>query len=270
MEPDALPAPPRRIEGVLLDLDGVLFRGDSVIPAALEFVAALQGLPHAFVTNNPIRPSAAIADKLERLGFERPDPRIIVTSAEATATWLAREHPGFRYYAVGAEGLHLALAAHGQADAGQADFVVIGEGPGLDFDSLTLGINLILQGATLVATNPDTTVDAETDGKRFVAPGGGALVAPFAAATGRQPVIIGKPNPLLYRMALQRIGIAPGHCLMIGDRPDTDLAGATALGMMTALVRSGRFAPGDAWPAALPEPDWDVGSLRPLIPLLQG
>jgi len=115
-----------------------------------------------------------------------------------------------------------------------------------------LGINLILkQGAMLVCTNPDHSVDATIEGEHWVLPGGGALVAPFAAATGVAPVFIGKPEPLLYRMALQRLNVRAKDCLMVGDRPDTDIAGAAALGMKTALVRTGRFAPGQAFPEAL-------------------
>jgi HAD superfamily hydrolase (TIGR01450 family) len=167
---------------------------------------------------------------------------------------------------VGAEGLHLALREVGVEDPAQADFVVVGEGPGLDYASLTRGINLIVkQGARLVATNPDVNVDATIDGQHRLVPGGGALVAPFAVASGVQPVIIGKPHPLLFEMALEQLGCEPEHCLMIGDRPDTDIAGAGAIGMKTALVRTGRFAPGEPWPDGLPRPDWDAGNLEQLL-----
>lgn len=256
---------------LLLDMDGVLYHGERAIEDAPAFLRAVSHRSYAFITNNPILPPAAVADKLARLGFDRPDERRIVTSAEATAAWLQKEQPGFRYFAVGADGLHRALREHGVEDAENADFVVTGEGPGLDFETLTTGINLILKkGARLVATNPDTTVDATRNGEHIVVPGGGALVAPFAAATGAEPVIIGKPNPLLYEMAMARLGCEPHECLMIGDRPDTDIAGAARLGMMTALVRTGRFAPGAPWPEGLPEPDWDVNSLSELLAGLTG
>jgi HAD superfamily hydrolase (TIGR01450 family) len=253
----------------LLDMDGVLYHGERVLPAALAFMGALGDRPHAFITNNPILPPAQVADKLQRMGFQRPAERLIVTSAEATADWLAAQHPGFHYFAVGAQGLHLALAQQGREDPDNAEFVVVGEGPGLDYGQLTRGINLVLkQGARLVVTNPDLTVDATVDGEHRILPGGGALVAPFAAATGREPVVIGKPQPLLYRMALERIGCAAADCLMIGDRPDTDIAGAVRLGMLTALVRTGRFAPGEPWPDGLPRPDWDVADLYELLDCL--
>lgn len=257
-----LPPPPK---AYLLDMDGVLYHGERALPAALRFMRGIRGRPHAFLTNNPILPPAQVADRLEGMGFERPPEQLIVTSAQATADWLARTHPGFRYFAVGAPGLHQALAQVGREDRENADFVVVGEGPGLDYDSLTRGINLIMkQSARLIATNPDVNVDAHVDGVHRILPGGGALSAPFAAATGVAPVFIGKPEPLLYRMALARLDAQPGECLMIGDRPDTDIAGAVRLGMPAALVRSGRFAPGEAWPQGLPRPDWDVDDLDAL------
>ncbi len=252
-------------DAILLDMDGVLYHGDRPLPGAIDFLRRIQLCPHLFITNNPILPPAEVVEKLARMGLPQPKPEQIITSAQAAARWLNKEKPGFRYFAVGADGLHQALQAVGIADSKNADFVVVGEGPGIDFESLTTGINLIVkQGARLVATNPDINVDATLDGEHRLVPGGGALVAPFALASGVEPVIIGKPNPLLFEMALEQLGCEPEQCLMIGDRPDTDIAGAAALGMQTALVRTGRFAPGEPWPDGLPRPDLDVESLDEL------
>jgi HAD superfamily hydrolase (TIGR01450 family) len=199
------------------------------------------------------------------MGLPRPDPARILTSARATAVWLARVRPGFRYFAVGALGLDAALREVGRPDEREADVVVVGEGPGIDYERLTIGINLILdRGARLAVTNPDVTVDGVRDGRRVVLPGGGALVAAFAAATGVTPTVIGKPEPLLYEMALAGLGVAAPECLMIGDRPDTDIAGAERLGMWTALVRTGRFPPGRAWVRDIPPPDFDAADLDAL------
>jgi 4-nitrophenyl phosphatase/NagD protein len=254
------------ITALLLDMDGVLFHGATPLPWAAEFLARIAGIPHLFVTNNPIRPPAQVVERLDAMGLGRPPVRAVLTSAEATAGWLERQRPGFRYYAIGAEGLHLALAERGTADAEQADFVVVGEGPGLDFDSLTTGINLVLnRGARLVVTNPDTSVDDVRHGEHRVLPGGGALVAPFAAACGVAPVVIGKPEPALFELALARLGLPAAQCVMVGDRPDTDILGAKRVGMRAALVRSGRFAPGAPWPPDLPQPDWDVDGLDALL-----
>lgn len=254
------------LTAVLLDMDGVLYHGARPLPGAASLLGRIADLPHAFITNNPIRTPGEVADRLAAMGLARPDEARILTSAAATAHWLAREHPGCRWYAVGAEGLRISLREIGRESATDADFVVVGEGPGLDFDSLTRGINLILKrGARLVVTNPDHSVDATRDGEHLILPGGGALVAPFVAATGVEPVVIGKPEPLLYEMAMARLGVEAEHCLMIGDRPDTDIVGAVRLGLRTALVRTGRFAPEEAWPEGLPRPDWDFRDLDELL-----
>ncbi len=256
-------------QSLLIDLDGVLFHGDRVLPGAEEFLQRLGLCPHCFLTNNPIRTPVEVADTLTALGLPRPDPQHILTSALATARWLAHQRPGFRYFAVGAAGLHDALREFGEPDAEHAEVVVIGEGPGLDYGSLTTGINLILgRGARLVVTNPDTTVDGTRHGRHVVLPGGGALVAPFAAATGVTPTVVGKPEPLLYEMALEQLRCPAGRCLMIGDRPDTDIVGAERLGMWTALVRTGRFPVGAAWSLDMPRPDFDVPGLPALMAAL--
>lgn len=255
---------------VLLDMDGVLFHGHQALPGAAAVLESLVDVPHAFVTNNPIRTPHEVADAFARMGLPSPDPGLILTSALATARWLSRVHPGFRYFAVGAGGLDAALRALGRPDAEHADFVIVGEGPGLDFEQLTTGINLVLsRGARLIGTNPDHTVDAVRDGRRVVLPGGGALIAPFAMATGVTPTIIGKPEPLLYEMALEVLRCSAGECIMIGDRPDTDIAGAERLGMWTALVRTGRFAPSRPWPKEIPVPDFDAFDLNALTSALR-
>jgi 4-nitrophenyl phosphatase/NagD protein len=259
------------IVALLLDMDGVLFHGDRPLAGAREFLEQIAQLPHLFVTNNPIRTPAEVSARLAALGLCRPPPQQILTSAEATARWLARRRPAFHYFAVGAAGLDAALSEYGESDAEHADFVVVGEGPGLDFESLTTGINLILKhGARLIVTNPDTTVDDNRDGEHRVLPGGGALVAPFVAACGVSPIVIGKPEPALFEMACERLGVPAAHCVMVGDRPDTDIAGAIHAGMRAALVRTGRFAPGASWPSNIPMPQWDVPDLPALLQAWDG
>ena len=270
-----MPDPPGApIDALLLDMDGVLHHGERPLPGAARFLRRIAAVPHLFVTNNPIRTPAQVSARLAAMGLPRPAPAQVLTSALATADWLAREHPGCRWFAIGAGGLHEALRRVGAEDQANADVVVVGEGPGIDFERLTIGINLVLdRGARLVVTNPDVSVDDWHAGRHRVLPGGGALVAPLALACGVTPVVIGKPQPRLFRVALARLGVAAGRCVMVGDRPDTDIAGALGAGLRAALVRSGRFAPGAAWPDALPRPQWDVPDLdslwqglRPLLP----
>ena len=259
----------RRPQALLIDLDGVVFRGDEPLPGAARLLGRLAGRPHCFITNNPIRTPEEIADACAAMGLPRPEPRHILTSALATALWLSHERPDLRYFAVGAGGLDAALATVGERDERNANVVVVGEGAGLDYASLSTGIHLILsRGARLVATNPDTTVDGVREGEPVVLPGCGALVAPFTAATGVTPTFIGKPEPLLYEMALERLDCPAAACLMVGDRPDTDIAGAARLGIRTALVRTGRFPPGRRWLPGLPRPDIDVPDLPALMDVL--
>lgn len=247
----------------LLDMDGVLYRGDRIIDGAHEFLAAIHDRPHAYLTNNSSLPPGAFRQRMQQLGLP-PDPGApLITSAIATAAHLHRVTPGFRYFAVGGTGLHEALTAYGQSANEDVDYVVVGEGAGLDYDTLTRGGNLLLGGARLVATNPDRNVD---DGTR-VLPGGGALLAPFEVMSGQQALIIGKPEPALYEAGLRALDATPAGTIMVGDRPDTDIAGAAQLGMRTLLVRSGRFGPDDDYPTDVPRPTWDIHDLRAWLEL---
>ncbi len=251
---------------LLIDMDGVLYHGTRVLPFARQFLDAIASVPHLFLTNNPISTPGQVAEKLRAMGLCSADPSQILTSGMATARWLNNQLPGFRYFAVGAEGLDAELSRYGTADSKHADFVVVGEGVGLDYGSLTTGINLILeQGAQLVSTNPDQTVDAHVDDRHQILPGGGALVAPFEAACGCDAVTIGKPEPLLYELAMRQLGASAQNTLMLGDRPDTDIDGAQRLGLQTAMVRTGRFSSSEPWPKHLAEPDWDVEGLEQLL-----
>ena len=252
--------------GFLLDMDGVLYRGNQPVPGAAGFMLQMEQLPHCFITNNPILSPQQVAAKLNRLGVADARPEQVITSAQATAAWLAEQKPDFRYFAVGAGGLHQALQEKGLEDTTCAEFVVVGEGEGIDYENLTIGINLILQkGARLICTNPDVNVDGTKDGNPLVLPGGAALVAPFVTATGTEPIFIGKPAPALYEMALKQMGLNAEDCIMIGDRPDTDILGAQRLGMRTVLVRTGRFKPGEPLPKGVMPPEWDVDSLTQLV-----
>lgn len=253
------------VKAVILDMDGVLYHGDRVINDAVSFIQAIQHLPHCFITNNPILIPEEVVDKLHSLGFTSISQAQIITSGQATALWLDKQKPSFRFYSVGAVGLKEVLQSKGVYDEQHADFVVVGEGAGIDFKSIIVGVNLVLnQGAQLISTNPDNSVDAVENGRRIVLPGGGALVAPFEIASGQKAITIGKPFPLLYQMALEYLQVEAKYCLMIGDRPDTDIKGAVDIGMQATLVRTGRFKVGEPLPEHCPVADWDVENLTVL------
>ena len=251
----------------LLDMDGVLYQGALAIPHAIEFMQKIQHLPHMFITNNPTLLPTQVADKLASLGFVKPSYKQIITSGTATADYLSSLKPNFSYFAIGAEGLHKVLQKVGRSSSQQADFVVIGEGKGINFDNIVTAINLVKKGARLISTNPDNNVDSTCNDEPCLLPGGGALVAPIQIATGVTPITIGKPYPLLYKMALQRLRLKAKDCMMIGDRPDTDIVGAIELGLQTALVRTGRFSPADVLDERV-KPDYDVEDLNILADML--
>jgi HAD superfamily hydrolase (TIGR01450 family) len=259
------------IKAILLDMDGVLYHGTTPVSGAVDFMQQIQQVPHAFITNNPILLPVDIASKMETIGFPRPAENNIITSGEATASWLAEQKPGFSFFAIGAAGLHQSLSKHGYEDIENADFVIVGEGHGLEYESITTAINLILKKqARLVCTNPDITVDAtDSNGKHVILPGGGTLVSPIETATGTAAITIGKPSSLLYEIAMKRLQVSAVDCLMIGDRPDTDILGAQYLDMKTALIRTGRFGPNDSYPENQRLPDWDCYSLKQLLDSLE-
>jgi len=128
---------------ILLDMDGVLFHGMNPIDGAMEFMHSIEHIPHVFITNNPIRLPEAMADKMQEIGFKRPDEKQIITAGEATAAWLAQQKSNYRFFAIGANGLHKSLAKYGTEDFEKADYVVVGEGEGIDYAAITRGINLM-------------------------------------------------------------------------------------------------------------------------------
>jgi HAD superfamily hydrolase (TIGR01457 family) len=222
----------------LLDLDGVLFRGDQAVPGAPETLESLRRRRRAlvFLTNNSSRTPEQVAGKLQRLGIEA-HPAEVVTSAEATAELLAARGGG-SVFAIGGEGVLRALAAEGlrvvNGDAARADLVVVGIDERFTYEKLRTACVLIRGGASFVATNADVTYPAPGG---LVWPGAGSLVAAVAAATGREPEVVGKPFAPLFEAALRRAGGA--RPLVVGDRLDTDIEGANRLGWDSLLVLSG-------------------------------
>jgi HAD superfamily hydrolase (TIGR01457 family) len=227
-----------RYDAFLFDLDGVLYRGADPIPGAPEAVAALReaGRGIAFVTNNSARTPAAVAERLVAAGVAA-SPEEVVTSAGATAELLAGR--GCRSaFVIGEEGIRTALAGAGvelrDGEPDGVDVVVVGWDRGADYAKLRTAAVLVERGAAFVGTNGDASWPAP-DGTLW--PGAGALLAAVATTTGTEPEIVGKPNAPLFHAALARAG--GGRPLVIGDRLDTDVAGAAALGWDSLLVLTG-------------------------------
>ena len=232
-----------RYEAFLFDLDGVLYRGSDPIPGAAEAIDRLRALGRrvAFVTNNSSRTAQAVADALIAIGVQaRADE--VETSAIATADLLAARGVTDAFV-IGEEGVREALRSVGialaAADAERSDSVVVGWDRQVDYDKLRRASLLVERGAWLVATNADASYPAP-DGRW---PGAGALLAAIEMTTGIRAEIVGKPHPPMLRSALARAG--GGQPLLIGDRLETDIAGAVALGWDSLLVLTGVTRRGD-------------------------
>jgi len=221
----------------LTDMDGVLVHEEAALPGAPEFIAALQqfGRPFLVLTNNSIFTPRDLRARLARSGIDLPESAIW-TSALATARFLAEQQPGSSAYVIGEAGLTSAIHEEGfiLADS-DVDFVVLGETRTYSFEAITRAIRLIRGGAKFIATNPDVT-GPSAEGPL---PATGSVAAMITAATGTQPYYVGKPNPLMMRTALNRIGGHSETSVMIGDRMDTDVKSGLEAGMRSILVLSG-------------------------------
>ena len=227
-----------RYDAFLFDLDGVLYRGSNAVRGAPQALGRLRSLEKriAFVTNNSGRTPATVAARLRAVGVTA-DPAEVETSALTTASLLASRGVASAFV-VGEEGIRAALTEAGVAVADgepeRVDAVVVGWDRGADYASLTTASVLVQRGAALVATNPDASFPA-ADGTRW--PGAGALLAVIETTTGVRGEVVGKPNPPLLLAALERAG--GGRPLVVGDRLDTDIAGASACGWDSLLVLTG-------------------------------
>ena len=230
-------APLGDIEALVFDLDGVLYRDAQAIEHAREFVswAQAKGLAIAAVTNNAGRSAGDYATKLNSLGY-RIGVDQVLSAGMATARWLAERSISAKVYVVGPEALKAELALVGCIEAGEtADFVVAGIASDTTVAELSRATRLIRSGAQLVVSNPDVT-HPTPDG---FAPEAGAIQAFLEASGGKPASVIGKPNPYLFRMALDLLGTSAARTLMIGDTPETDIKGALGVGMPSALVETG-------------------------------
>ncbi|MDR1767283.1 MAG: HAD-IIA family hydrolase [Propionibacteriaceae bacterium] len=228
---------PKDLECWLTDMDGVLVHEDDALPGAAELIEAWKASGKRFLvlTNNSLFTPRDLSARLERSGLLVPEANIW-TSALATADFLANQHGDKTAFAVGEVGLTTALHEAGfvMTDVDPA-FVVIGEVRSYSFDAITKAIRLINEGARFIVTNPDATGPSK-DGP---IPATGAVAAMITAATNRQPYVVGKPNPVMFRYALNRIGAHSDSTGMIGDRMDTDIVAGMEAGLHTVLVLTG-------------------------------
>lgn len=221
----------------LIDMDGVLLRGNALIPGADVFLGRLREakVEYLVLTNNPIYTPGDLAHRLHITGLDVPAERIF-TSAMATARFLQSQRSGGTAFVVGESGLTEAIHGIGYVITEHApDYVVLGETNSYVLERITKAIRLIAAGAHFIATNPDPVGPTESG----IVPACGAMAALIEKATGKSPFFVGKPNPLMMRTALNYLGVHSENTVMIGDRMDTDIIAGVETGMETILVLSG-------------------------------
>jgi len=221
----------------LIDMDGVLVRGKTLIPGADLFIKRLLDTETKFLilTNNPLYTQRDLEHRLNTIGLNVPAERIF-TSAMATARFLQSQDPNGKAFVIGETGLTQALHEIGYVLTDtNPDYVVLGEVNTYNFELISKAVRLVNDGALFIATNPDSTGPTEAG----VVPSTGALAALIEKATGRSPFFIGKPNPLMMRSALRYMGVHSENSIMIGDRMDTDIVAGVMSGLDTILVLSG-------------------------------
>lgn len=221
----------------LIDMDGVLVHGSRPIQGAKDFIQALRKDDHKYlvVTNNSLYTTRDLAHLLQVAELDIPEENIY-TSAVATAKFLANQLPQGKAFVIGEVGLTEAIHRIGYVQTAlNPDYVVLGETTTYSFDQITIAIRLINNGARFIATNPDLTGPVEEG----IIPSTGAMGALIEAATGKTPLYIGKPNPLMMRSALNHLGVHSEDSYMIGDNMRTDILAGISAGLNTVLVLTG-------------------------------
>jgi NagD protein len=221
----------------ICDMDGVIYHGNRLLPGAKDFVDWLHAndKKFLFLTNSSQRSPRELHQKLKRLGVD-VEPEHFYTSALATAGFLASQCAGGSAYVIGEAGLINALYNSGfSMNDVNPDYVVVGESKTYNIETVEHAVHLVLGGAKLIGTNPDLTGPAE----RGIVPATGALISPIELATGSKAYFVGKPNPLMMRQALKRLGERRENTVIIGDRMDTDIIAGLEAEIDTVLVLTG-------------------------------
>jgi NagD protein len=219
------------------DMDGVIYHGNKLLPGVPEFVDWLkrENKKFLFLTNSSERTPQELQEKMSRLGID-VDSDVFYTSALATANFLASQKPKGTAFIIGEAGLINALYNVGYSmNNVNPDYVVIGDTRSYSFEKIEQAVNLVLRGAKLIGTNSDVTGPVEGG----IIPATRALMAPIELSTGRSAYYVGKPNPLMMRSAIKKLGCIREESIIIGDRMDTDIIAGIESEIDTILVLSG-------------------------------
>lgn len=251
------------LKGLIVDMDGVLWRGETSLPGFAPFFELLQRkqIPYILATNNATKTQDQYVQKFARLGVSISSKQVM-TSSLATAEYLTSQYPGgTRIHVVGQDGIRQAIARAGFEIAdSDVEAVVVGLDFEMTYDKLRRAAILINRGARFIGTNPDLTFPFE-DG---IAPGNGAILAAITAGTGQKPTIIGKPEKIIFELALEHLGLPADQAAMVGDRLETDIVGAQKTGLKTILVLSGVTQPHELDDSPI-KPDWVFSGIDALV-----
>jgi len=223
--------------GFIIDMDGVIYHGNNILPGVNEFLKWLEdtGKQYLFLTNASQRTPKELHEKLDRLGIHVKEEHFY-TSALATAAFLSSQRPNGSAFIIGDAGLIHALYSVGYTTNNvNPDYVVVGDTSSYNFEKIELAVNLVIKGARLIGTNPDISGPIETG----ITPSVKALIAPIEIASGKKAYFLGKPNPLMMRIALRKLGVKREDSIVIGDRMDTDIRCGLESEIETLLVLSG-------------------------------
>lgn len=251
------------IRNLLIDMDGVLYRGRTGLPGGPELIAFLRerGIPYLLVTNNSTLTPAQFVLRLGRMGIDVSQD-LIMTSGVATSAYLATlAPPGTKVNVVGEPALIKELEGRGFVIAGRdAEYVVCGWDKGINFDKLKTACLAIRDGATFIGTNADKTYPLEKD----LIPGAGSILAFLVAATDVEPIVVGKPEPIMIEQSLRMLGARPEETAILGDRLDTDILGGHRAGILTIMLLTGISTEAEAAACDAP-PDLVFDDLPTLI-----
>ena len=223
--------------GFIIDMDGVIYHGNILLPGVTDFLQWLEESrkKYLFLTNSSERTPKELHEKLKRLGIDVGEEHFY-TSALATASFLANQKPNGSAYIIGDAGLIHALYSVGYTvNNVSPDYVVVGDTHSYNFEKVELAVNLVIGGAKLIGTNSDISGPVEVG----ITPSTKALIAPIEIASGKKAYYVGKPNPLMMRSALKRLGVKREDAIVIGDRMDTDIRCGLESEIDTLLVLSG-------------------------------
>ena len=243
----------RSIKAFICDMDGVLYHGNQLLPGVIEFIDWLnrENKHYLFLTNCASRSQQETQQKLLNLGVKVAREKIY-SSALATAEFCQKQKPGGSAYVIGTDSLREMMVEAGlRLDDQNPDYVVLSDSDDYNYEEICKAVHFVQQGAHLIGTNPDITGPTE----RGIMPGTGALVAPIEMSTGAKTYFVGKPNPVIMRQALDRLGCHSKETAIIGDRMDTDIIAGIESEFTTVLVLSGCTQPEDIGKYAF-QPDY--------------